>query len=282
MPILENSTIKKNNDNDRVYCQEDYAQELYDLMCGMIPNTHKLSKDVKAGEVYEAEILSVTADGKVIAQTNLGQSILLDSKKEHKFFKDGFAVGSIINVLIESTFKGDISGSAEKAHIAMIKKDLMESLHKQHCAYSVKVKEITNNSGFIVDLSGIDCFLPGSLAAANKITNFEDYVGKELVVMIESYIEQTQSFVVSHKKYIQKILPSKVEELTLTTMYSGNVTGVAPYGCFVEWDGIFTGLLHSTELETDLKSIRTGDTINFFVKKIDSPNKIILTQKEKK
>jgi ribosomal protein S1 len=136
-----------------------------------------------------------------------------------------------------------------------------------------------NKGGYIVDLSGVKCFLPGSLAAANKITDFESYIGKEIPVMIEGYVEAKDIFIVSYKKYLNKIMDSKIRELDLTKKYKGYVTGTSDFGVFVEWDSVYTGLIHKTEFQDDL-SIRTlnpGTEIEFYVKEIKENNRLTLT-----
>jgi len=75
-------------------------------------------------------------------------------------------------------------------------------------------------------------------------------------------------------------MPTMIKELDFSKKYSGNVTGTAAYGAFVEWDGIFTGLLHESEMLDQLGDLRPGSAIDFYVKDIKEGSRIILTQKE--
>ena len=96
--------------------------------------------------------------------------------------------------------------------------------------------------------------------------------------MIETYLEPSNMFVVSVKKYIKHILPSKINALDYSKAYSGHITGVKDYGCFVEWDEMFTGLLHSSEIEGDeWKNNRNGDAITFYIKEVRDNNRIRYT-----
>jgi ribosomal protein S1 len=128
-------------------------------------------------------------------------------------------------------------------------------------------------------LSGIKCFLPGSLAAANRITDFESYIGKELPVMIEGYVEGKDIFIVSYKKYLNRIMESKIQELDLTKKYKGYVTGTSDFGIFVEWEDVYTGLIHKTEFSEDnsITGVNPGDEIEFYVKEIKDNNRLTLT-----
>ena len=88
----------------------------------------------------------------------------------------------------------------------------MEQIGHPNKAYTCTIKE-ANKGGFFVDILGVDAFMPGSLAAPNKIVDFQSYVGKEVIVMVEDFLKEMNSFIVSHKKYIDYMLPKKLDEI---------------------------------------------------------------------
>lgn len=282
--LLENTSIKKRPNQDfRIYCDEPYAQEAYEKYCDYFEGKKITSKDLETGELCKAQVISIHGN-KVLVQAENTQAIYLDLMRESKFLEkqgitENLRTGMHIDVLVDGTEKGMYTGSMEKAFKSKIKKELMVALKNKDSAYKVTVKSI-NEGGFIVDLAGLDCFMPGSLAAANKITNFESMLGREIYVMVENFLEASDMFVVSNKKYIQSILPSRVKELDFGSTYKGTVTGVMSYGAFIEWDDIFTGLLHESE-STDIKALKAGDEIEFWVKEVREGKdiRIILTQK---
>lgn len=276
-----NSKVARRDHKHKVYCDEDYAQDLYDTYCTHFNGKNITAKDLSKNQVVNVKVSNVT--GKHITGiTDSGQTVFLDLSKESKFFGriglDKPEVGMTMDVMVDSTDNG-YTASSEKAFFIGLKRDLMDAIKSNSAAYNVKIKAI-NDGGFIVDLSGLECFLPGSLAAANKITDFECMIGRELLVMVETYLEPSDMFVVSAKKYIKHILPSKIKDLNLKDPYSGQITGVVDYGCFVEWDEIFTGLLHSSEMDGEAwKGLKSGDQVQFWVKEIRDNNRIILSQK---
>jgi len=284
--LTENTSIKKRTQSplDKVFCDEPYAQELYEKYCDYFEGKKVTSKDMETGEMCKAQVISINGN-KILVQADNTQAIYLDLLKENKFLEkqgitENLRTGMFVDVLVDGSDKGMYTGSMEKAFKSKIKKELMVALKNKDSAYKVTVKSI-NEGGFIVDLGGLDCFMPGSLAAANKITNFESMLGKEIYVMVENFLEASDMFVVSNKKYIQSILPSKVKELDFGNTYSGTVTGVMAYGAFIEWDDIFTGLLHESEGD-NIKNLKAGDEIQFWVKEVREGGKdirIILTQK---
>jgi ribosomal protein S1 len=72
---------------------------------------------------------------------------------------------------------------------------------------------------------------------------------------------------------------SKIQELDLTKKYKGCVTGTSEFGVFVEWDEVYTGLIHKTEFQDDqvLVSFTPGTEIEFYVKEIKENNRLTLT-----
>lgn len=276
--LIENTSIVKRDPSDKVYSREPYAQELYDIYCdhaegkgGMTP------KDLKDGQIVQGKVDKISE--KYIIVDLMGQTVYLDYNKEQKFFaRQGAHPVPGMDVSVMITDAANNTGSVEKAFGIMLKQELIESINSNATAYQVTVTGI-NDGGFIVDLNGLSCFMPGSLAAANKINDFESMLGKDVYVMVENYLEKSDMFVVSVKKYIKHILPSKIKEFSYTDSYKGHVTGVTKYGVFVEWGEIFTGLLHESEIEGEWSSIKAGDEIEFFIKEIRENNRIILSQK---
>ena len=119
----------------------------------------------------------------------------LTSNETTDYFKNRKTFVSVENV---NTKKG----SMYSAHLKTIAREFREQILKPTSAYVSKILS-KNQGGFLVEVQGIKAFLPGSLAAANKITNFDDYLGKEVNVMIEDYLAPSDIFVVSYKKYLE-------------------------------------------------------------------------------
>ena len=274
----------KNNHGMTIYCHADYAEELAAAYAKHSEGLdwNDLAKDLVDGRMYPCKIVALTEE-EAFAQTDSGQTIYIDLKKERrdaeKLNIEGidFTVGNRIEAHVRRTPKGYL-GSVVEHYIKTLKSELFDQIKKETTAYKVRVESI-NKGGYIVDLCGIKCFMPGSLAAANKIKDFESYIGKDIHVMIEGYIEAKDTFIVSYKKYISKIMVQKIQELDLTRKYKGSITGTSPFGVFVEWEEIYTGLIHKSEFEGDdeLSKLCSGDEIEFYVKEIKENNKLTLT-----
>ena len=300
MRVKENlNVVKIEGDRSIIYCQEDYAQELYDIM---FKNDRRKTviKDTKVGDIMRITEFKSHKDGTIEAICDNYDSIFIDIKKERKFiemlgmtedsFKEWIQSSKSIDNL--STNKMTISlespasrkGSLYNAHLKTITREFMEQIAKPTTAYIAKIID-KNQGGFIVEVQGVKAFLPGSLAAANKIVNFDDYIGKEIHVMLEDYLSASDIFVVSYKKYLEYILPSKLSALSKNQIMIGTITGTSKFGIFAEFDEIFTGLLHSSEMSPDTQEkfatgkFKPGQKIETWLKDVKD-GKLILTEND--
>ena len=244
-------------------------------------------KDLKSNTSTKVTITKVDSEkGLTLAETPFGQGVVIDIKKEEKGFKKlGYPyfepeVGQTLDVVITKDASGNFSGSLSAGYEKALRRELHNAIKNEDCAYSVKVTSVCNG-GFMVDLSGIQCFLPGSLAAANRIMNFAEYVGKEITVMVEIYDQKRDIFVVSFKKYLKKIIDGKVKDLSFVEKYEGIVTGASGTGVFVEWDEIYTGIIPFDEANRPgLTELKAGDTVSFYVVDIKNPQRVTLSIQE--
>ena len=280
----------------RVYSTEPYALELYEAMMGYEVHV----KDYNDGDVVQVSSMKIISENEINFDLVNGLAFSFDMTKERRWCtlyaidpencKD--LSGNDIDNLLEagiyiaiSTKGNGIKGSLGKGHEAKIRQEFLQQIKEPTSAYIARVVT-RNKGGFIVNVQGVEAFLPGGLAAANKIIDFEEYMSKDITVMIEDQLKDTGTFIVSNKKYIKHILPMKMAELSEAEMYTGNVTGTAKYGIFVEWDEMFTGLLHYSKMTPDTRDkfkargFKPGDELNFWIKEITKDNRIILSEED--
>jgi ribosomal protein S1 len=272
----------------KTYSYYEYSQEERDEMLAMY-NDHfkgvfgdKKPKGKDYGKTDEVDVTIVSVnDYGVVGETEVGQSIFIDLKKEARnMVKLGYPEpeiepGDRISVIITRDSRGNYNGSLSASYEISLKSELMRGISDNSLAYNVKILEICPG-GFMVNLSGVKCFLPGSLAATNRIYNFADYVGKVIPVMVETYDEARDIFVVSFKKYLKNIIGSKVEEIEIGAKFSGTVTGTSSQGVFVEWDEIFTGLIPQSEIAEGTR-FASGSKVEFYVCDTKNPHRLGLS-----
>jgi len=101
---------------------------------------------------------------------------------------------------------------------------------------------------------------------------------------VDNYDQSNDLFILSYKKYVTESMPTMIGNLEFNREYTGVLTN-KPYdfGVFVEIDGYYTGLVHSSEFkdyDTIRKTLKTGDTLPVFVKDITTKGsqfRIVLT-----
>lgn len=276
-----NPHIKTNN-GDKVYSREPYAQELYDKM-------ENYGKDIKpivnVGEIHDGIIYGIDKDY-ITVDVGYRESVYVKFGKESAEVQAS-SVGDETAVLITET-KGTITGTITGGVKHKTFMDLRDAIDEGRTAWIGTVKNMIDKGGYVVTVQGINCFMPGSLAGINKLSDFSSIVGEEIYVVPVSFSPDRGTIVVSHRKYLQALIPTAIEELkgSIEVEREGLVTGTAKYGVFVEFSKCLTGMIHNNDLDEETlvkfkaREIKPGDPINFKVKDIISNKKITLTQKD--
>ena len=294
--LVANKSITGSNEKNKCFSRESYAQDLFDVYTHQSSNLIK--KDLNKGDTVKIVDIFNVKDTFIDVELSGGLSVTIDLSREKKFiqlfgyntpkeFTDALRSREIIDDFVQKGINVYIIESSPvkislwQGHLKSVRDEFMEQIDNPNKAYTAKVIE-ANKGGFFVEVQGIEAFMPGSLAAPNKIVDFQSYIGKEIIVMVEDFLKEMNSFIVSHKKYLNHIIPIKIQELNLTQKYSGTVTGTSKYGIFVEFD-IFTGLLHTSKMDPTISAlftqrlIHSGDPIDFYIAEITKDNRIILT-----
>jgi ribosomal protein S1 len=273
----------------KIYCHEPYAQELYDLMSGRNGGTTSKmeSKDLILNEVYKVRATHLLkADRSILTEeVNSGVSIIVPIKEYSKSI-DELAAGKNNEFYVKiyhSAKDGEYIGSEKKALSVSYKQELFVHLANE-TSFEIKLKKLIKGGYLAIYQNEVECFVPGSHAAANVVHNFGDLLGKTLTVMVDNYDSANDLFILSYKKYVSHSMPKMITELKFDEPYTGVLTN-NPYdfGIFVEIDGYYTGLIHKSEFENydDVrKNYRVGDKISVYVKDVTTKGnqyRIVLT-----
>ena len=280
-----NPHVKTSNPKDIVFCREPYAQQLYDIMSGA-PSMQNFKSELETGEIYEGTVYGVSSEW-ITVDVNYREMVYVKTAKEPIEFR-ALAPGEEVAVLITGAedagqIIGTISGGMKQKVFA----DLRDGVESGDTAWIGKVENMIENGGYAVSVQGIRCFMPGSLAGINKLHDFNSIVGQEIYVVPVSFSPDRGTIVVSHRKYLQAMIPTEIQNLKsdIEAMQTGSVTGTAKYGVFVEFNNCLTGMIHSNDLDEETmikfkkREIKPGDSVNFWVKEIVTNSKITLTQK---
>ncbi len=276
----------------KILCTNNYVLESLSLY-GLNEDIDKNIQKCENEESYVARGEVVT-----ISEDNLGNKksalIDVDSKftafcsllKEPKEIIDQLEAGMVIDVKVKTLSNGTVTASISGAITEVKFNEILNSIGDKSIKFSGKIIELING-GYWVDILGIKCFMPGSLAGLNKLWDFESLVGKTLNVIPISYSDEKNTIIVSHREYLSTLIPEAIGELNknIKNQLNGIVTGTFKAGVFAEFNQCLTGLIPSTELDEETlerfnkNEIKPGELIQFWTKEIISNKKIILTQK---
>lgn len=282
-----------------VYSFEPYADDLAKLYSRI---TEVANKEPKVGEIYRVvdvrvintkelhltlsgfldAVVNLEHEKKFISMIGIDEDSFIESLKTEAGRVQFCTANYHVRIEIVKPY---IKASLYEGQLSHVKEEFFEQIKKPTAAYHGTITG-KNQGGFIISVEGVNGFLPGSLAAANVVRDFDDMIGKVVPVMVEDFLAESNIFVFSYKKYLSYILPSKIESLDLDKKYTGTITGLAKYGIFVEFDEIFTGLLHSSKMSNELKEkfknyeFRPGDEVEFWIKEITADKKIILSDED--
>jgi len=271
---------------DKVYSKEAYAQSLYDIMENMdrenpmIPTLHE-------GSIHEGKIFGINSEF-ITVDVGYRELVYVKYAKETdlvKALKPGEEASVLITIVKDNShILGSISGGVK--HKVFL--DLRAGVEEGNTAWVGTVKSMIENGGYVVEVQGVECFMPGSLAGINKLHDFKSIIGTEMYVVPVSFSPDRGTIVVSHRKYLQAMIPTEIQNIKddMGVECVGNVTGTAKYGVFVEFNRCLTGMIHVNDLDDvtlpafKSRDIKPGDEIKFKVKDIISNTKITLTQKD--
>ena len=105
--------------------------------------------------------------------------------------------------------------------------------------------------GMVVDLKGVQAFLPGSQIDVRPVKDFDKYLNVEMELKVVKFNEMRKNVVVSHKAILEESLAEKRDEIFNTlevgAIMEGRVKNITDFGVFIDLGGI-DGLLHITDL----------------------------------
>jgi len=253
---------------------------------------------VEEGQVVEGQITEISKkDNIAFVDFNYRQMGLLDLSKE----SSKISIGDKLSFIIKYIKGEELYLSCDEYKRTILNQQLMDNIeyNRQFIReidpdqadninfFEGIVTEIWNQAGFVVDIGGIDCFMPGSLADINKMFDFSQLLGEKVMVAPVNF--DKGNIIVSRKLYLHTLVPKEIKKLEAgigKEMYDGIVTGSSSYGVFVKFNGLLTGMIYHSELEGQDKidfdngMITDGSTIRFKVKFIQKGTKIVLTQKK--
>lgn len=276
---------------EKIYSNEPYAldaMKMYDKYCGgtVLNNIASYEggsfRDVRVGVVSSFSAEKETATIELSGKHSV--SVEYNSKNEE------LEVGKKIDVVV-SKKNGKIIGDAtsKTAQIERVKQELIRQVDSPSYAYVGVIKDVIFNSanafnGFVVDVSGVKCFMPGSESDVVPLNDYNELVGQTRYVMPITALKD--SIVVSHKEYLNTLKVSVIDSLIdtkSTDLVEGVVSSVKKFGVFIIIGKCVPTLLSVSEMDEETENkfkngeIKVDDTIKFYVESVKD-DRVTITQ----
>lgn len=210
---------------------------------------------------YDATLARVINDevvtGKVVAISKRDVVVNVGYKSEGVVpvaefrYNPALAVGDEVEVYVESQEDrhGQLVLSHKKARILKAWDRVTAAFENQEVIKGyIKCR---TKGGMIVDVFGIEAFLPGSQIDVRPIRDYDIYVDKTMEFRVVKINQEYRNVVVSHKALIEEVLEAQrkeiISKLEKGQVLEGTVKNITPFGVFVDLGGV-DGLVHITDL----------------------------------
>jgi small subunit ribosomal protein S1 len=195
--------------------------------------------------------------GKVVAVTTSEIAIDIGFKSEGMIARSEFSntpdvkVGDEVEVFLEQLEdrEGRLVLSRRRADFIRVWEKVSNAAKTGEVLQVKCVRRI--KGGIVVDLMGMEAFLPGSQIDVKPVRDFDQYIGQMLDVRVVKVNHPNENVVVSHKVLLEETLNEQrsviVEKLERGQVLEGTVKAIADFGAFVDLGGV-DGLVHITDL----------------------------------
>ncbi len=258
-------------------------------------NVASYSKEdrVKFAEVYDNTFTpideSAVMNGTVVGKTNTDVIVNIGFKSDGMISLNEFRdmpevkIGDEIEVMVVE--KEDRNG-----HLHLSRKMARAARSWMQIVEFYKTGEIVTGNitsktkgGLIVDVHGLETFLPGSQIDVKPVTDYDQYVGKTMDFKVVKINEQIRNAVVSHKALIESDMEAQrsviIGQLEKGQILEGTVKNVTDFGAFIDLGGV-DGLLYITDISWGrithpTEVLSNGQKLNVVVLDFDDEKKRI-------
>jgi len=261
----------------RFFNDDEYSIEEFEALSKIYSESFR---NVKQGEMVKGRIVRI-----------LNDSVILDVgfKSEGQISRDQFSnfadvkVGQEVEVVLESVedLEGNLVLSKQRADFLRIWERVLRAYDTGEIMQGKIIRRI--KGGMVVDLLGMEAFLPGSQIDVRPIRDFDAFVGKEMDFKVVKVNIPTENVVVSHKVLVEEELADQrkaiLERLEKGQILEGIVKAITDFGVFVDLGGV-DGLIHITDLSWGRinhpnEVVKLDQTINVVVTDFDEEKKRI-------
>ena len=218
-----------------------------------MPSMDELLQGTVKSDFVEGSIIP----GTIVEKRNDGALVDIGYKAEGfvpagEFSKwNDVKVGDTIDVFLE-----EIENENSMPGISLSKACAIKAWNRitDECGEGSVVKGLMKHrvkGGIIVDIDGVEAFLPGSQIDIGPVRNMDDFIGKEFDVKILKINSERRNIVVSRRELLEESLRDRrsnlLKEMEIGQLRSGVVKNITDFGAFIDLGGV-DGLLHITDM----------------------------------
>ncbi len=222
---------------------EEYSEDEYEQMLSMYEGT---MASIAEGEIVKSKVLRITENAVILDVGFKSEgSVALDE------FKEPPAVGDEVEVFLEhlEDQEGAVVLSKKKADFMRVWEKIRVAHEADEPVEGTLVKKI--KGGVVVNLMGVDAFLPGSQIALRRVPNIDELLGQTYEFKIIKLNKRRRNIVVSRRVILEHERAHKREhlmkELLVGQVRKGVVKNITDFGAFIDLGGV-DGLLHITDM----------------------------------
>src|ERR687889_672186 len=224
---------------------EGYSPDELETMMEMYNGT---MASIDEGEIVKARVLEIR-DNMVVLDIGFKSegSVPLEEFKDFPDLKAGDEVEVLLEHLEDQ--EGSVVLSKKKADFMRVWERIRQAYENDLPVEGTLVKKI--KGGVVVDLMGVDAFLPGSQIALRRVPNIDELLGQKYEFKIIKLNKRRRNIVVSRRVILETERAGKREklmkELEKDQVRKGVVKNITDFGAFIDLGGV-DGLLHITDM----------------------------------
>src|SRR2546421_538073 len=228
-----------------LYDEDDYSQDELETMMEMYNGT---MASIEEGEIVKSRVLDIR-DNMVVLDIGFKSegTIAREEFKDLEPIKPGDEVEVLLEHLEDQ--EGSVVLSKKKADFMRVWERIRVAYENDEPVEGTLVKKI--KGGVVVDLMGVDAFLPGSQIALRRVPNVDELLGQSFEFKIIKLNKRRRTIVASRRVILEQERACKREkvmkELQKDQVRKGVVKNITDFGAFIDLGGV-DGLLHITDM----------------------------------
>lgn len=239
------ASVKETLDDAKIFNEDEYSEEELQILTKLYSESFY---DIKEGEIITGKIVGVSGDNVVVDVGFKSDGTI--SKTEFNATEE-IKIGNNVDIVIESVEDedGNLVLSKKRADFLKVWDRILKAHENDEIIPGKILKRI--KGGMVVDLNGIEAFLPGSQIDIRPVRDFDAFVGQTMDFKIVKVNIPTENIVVSHKVLIEETIADQRKEildsLEKGQILEGIVKAITDFGVFIDLGGV-DGLVHITDL----------------------------------